>query len=181
MVARARNSCRRPFGVRLEILTSEEVAMKHYRVLVNVSLITYILLPTCADAAKARLQESKNHVRRISFPRKGNTATLKGTLQPYSNHIYRFWARCEQQVTIELRQTKELGRDGDLVFWIQSRGWYPAGRSSSVLEGIDKGGATNWSGILPGTGEYEIYVSNPPISDHPIVRSLPYRLRITRK
>lgn len=155
--------------------------MKHCRALVNVGLIAYILLPTCADAAKARLEESKNHVRRISFPRKGNTATLKGTLQPYFNHIYRFRAPGGQKVTIELRQTKELGRDGDLVFWIQSRGWYPTGRSTHVLEGIDKSGATNWSGILPGTGEYEIYVSNPPISDHPIVRSLPYRLRITSK
>ena len=67
------------------------------------------------------------------------------------------------------------------MFWIQTSGWYPTGRSTSVLEGIDKGGATNWSGLLPETGEYEIYVSNPPISDHPIGRSLPYKLTITTR
>jgi hypothetical protein len=144
-------------------------------------LIALALVPSrSANVAAAHLRESQDHVRKISLSH-GRTATvLKGALRPYTKHIYRFRARIGQEMTIQLR----LRRDGevsqkDLVFWVQSRGWYPPSSNTALLEGIDKGGVTNWSGILPGTGEYEIYVSNPPISDHAIRRSLPYTLEIT--
>jgi hypothetical protein len=157
--------------------------MKPYGSLIAASLITFMLLPPCiVGAAKARLGGSKDHVRQISFSRGGHTATLKGMLRPYSKHIYRFRARGGQEMSIELRFQKEgVGRDGDLVFWVQCRGWYPPGSRTAVLERIDKGGVANWSGILPGTGEYEIYVSNPPIGDHAIRRSLPYKLQMAIK
>jgi hypothetical protein len=60
-------------------------------------------------------------------------------------------------------------------------GCYVQGRSTALLEGIDKGGVTDWSGELPITGEYEIYVSNPPISDHVVKRALPYKLEVKIK
>lgn len=63
----------------------------------------------------------------------------------------------------------------DVVFWVQSRK-YSQGRDTLLLEGIFKGGVDDWSGELPVTGEYEIYVSNPPINDHLIKRALPYKL-----
>jgi hypothetical protein len=65
----------------------------------------------------------------------------------------------------------------DVVFWVQSKK-YVQGRNTALLEGIDKGGVADWSGELPITGEYEIYVSNPPVSDHPVKRALSYKLEV---
>jgi hypothetical protein len=157
----------------------EEVTMKGSGTLIVSVLITFMLLPSCTDTAKAATFELKDRGRQISLPHAGNSATLKATLRPNSKHLYWFRGRGGQDMNIKLQIQKDgLGRDGDVVFWVQGRNWYPRDRFNAILEGIDKGGVTNWSGILPGTGEYEIYVSNPPISDHPIRRSLQYELRI---
>jgi hypothetical protein len=76
---------------------------------------------------------------------------------------------------------EEFRPNPDLVFWVQAKGWFPPSKTTALLDGIDKGGVTDWSGRLPGTGEYEIYVSNPPISDHPLTSSKRYALEITIK
>lgn len=63
----------------------------------------------------------------------------------------------------------------DVVFSVQSRK-YLKGRDTLLLEGVFKGGVAEWSGELPVTGEYEIYVSNPPINDHPVKHAMRYKL-----
>jgi hypothetical protein len=69
---------------------------------------------------------------------------------------------------------------GDIVFWIQTRK-YLKGRNTLILEGIDKGGVDDWSGKLPATGEYEIYVSNPPYNDHTVKHKIHYILQVSIK
>ena len=64
-----------------------------------------------------------------------------------------------------------------MVFWIQSRK-YVANRDTLLLEGVDRRGETDWSGILPVSGEYEIWVGNPEISDHPVKRPVHYKLEV---
>lgn len=68
----------------------------------------------------------------------------------------------------------------DVVFWVQSRK-YVQGRDTLLLEGVYRGGVTDWSGELPVTGEYEIYVSNPEINDHPVKHALAYKLAVEIK
>jgi hypothetical protein len=143
------------------------------------SVILFTQAPLIVRAAPSG-HEGSQHVRQIRFSHGGTATVLTGVLRPYNRHTYRFRARVGQEMSIQLRLRKEgAGSKKDLVFWVQSRGWYPPSSNTALLEGIDKGGVTNWSGILPGTGEYEIYVSNPPITDHAVRHSLPYKLEIT--
>lgn len=158
-----------------------KLTVKLYGGLIAAILITHTQAALIVYAASAE-QEGSQRVRQISFGHGRRAAVLKATLRPYSKHIYRFRARVGQEMAIQLFFQKErAGREGDLVFWVQSRGWYRPGSSTALLEGIDKSGVTNWTGKLPGTGEYEVYVSNPPISDHAVRHSLAYKLEITIK
>ena len=109
-------------------------------------------------------------IRRISFARGQTSTILTARVKPYTNHVYRLYARSGQHMAVRLQAPVN-----DVVFWVQSRK-YSQGRDTLLLEGIFKGGVDDWSGELPVTGEYEIYVSNPPINDHLIKRALPYKL-----
>lgn len=135
-----------------------------------------LLLALSIYAGSTPLRRSHDQVRRIILSHKP-VIVLKGILRPYSKHIYRFRARAGEKLSIDLHCYAK--RAEDLVFWVQTKkGWYPPGESTALLKGIDKGGVTSWSGTLLGTGEYEIYVSNPPIADHPVYRPFPYTLQI---
>lgn len=113
-----------------------------------------------------------SRIRRISFARGQTSTILRARLKPYTNHVYRLSARKGQHMAVRLQAPVN-----DVVFWVQSRKYSP-GRDTLLLEGIYKGGVADWSGELPVTGEYEIYVSNPPVSDHPVKRALPYKLAV---
>jgi hypothetical protein len=118
--------------------------------------------------------------RRIRFERGHTDATLHHTLRPGTIHVHTFHARAGQRMSVRLRLTGgRAARAGDAVFWVQSKR-YIAGRNTTILEGIDpRGGAVDWSGELPLTGEYEIYLSNPEVSDHLIKYSLRYALAVS--
>ena len=118
---------------------------------------------------------AQNHsiIRRISFARGQTNTILTARLKPCTNHVYRLYGRRGQRMAVHL----QAPANDDVVFWVQSRK-YVQGRDTLLLEGIYKGGVADWSGELPVTGEYEIHVSNPPISDHPVKRALPYKLAV---
>jgi hypothetical protein len=124
-----------------------------------------------AELSSAFAQKATN-AHRIRFTHGQTKAVVRGELKPYTRHIYRLSARQRQRMTVRLQTPQD-----DIVFWIQSRKSIPQ-RNKYILEGIDKGGATDWTGELPLTGEYEIHVSNPPISDHEIKRTISYKLEV---
>jgi hypothetical protein len=128
----------------------------------------FVLL--CALLVSA--QPSQSDVRRIRFERNHSSTILRGNLRPYTNHIYRFHARQGQRMTVRVQSPAN-----DIVFWVQSRR-YVHGSSSLILGGIHRNGETDWSGELPLSGEYEIYVSNPPMSDHAVSRALYYEVEL---
>ena len=116
--------------------------------------------------------QKNNTAQRISFLRGQTSTVVRGKLSPQTNDIYRLSARSGQRMTVHLQSPK-----GNVVFWLQSKNYFPE-RSTYLLEGIDRGGDTDWMGALPFSGEYEIYVSNPRISDHSINATLSYTLKV---
>ncbi len=117
---------------------------------------------------------ASSQTRRIAFAPGQTSIVLRGRLKPYRHHLYRFHARAGQRLTLRLHSPRS-----DVVCWVEGTTYVRP--DTKVLEGIDKGGVTDWSGELPATEAYEIYVSNPPISDHRVRRILPYTLEITIK
>jgi len=111
-------------------------------------------------------------IRRITFAPGQTSTILRARVKPSSNHVYRLYARSGQHMAVRLQAP-----NNDVVFWVQSKK-YIQGRDTLLLEGVYKGGVVDWSGELPATGGYEIYVSNPPINDHPVKRALPYELAV---
>lgn len=73
-----------------------------------------------------------------------------------------------------------LPDENDLAFWVRGK---PSARegASLVLEGIHRNGATDWSGELPFSGEYEIHISRPPVSDYSGKRLPAYKLEVSIK
>jgi len=114
-------------------------------------------------------------VQRVAL-RKGQSDTvLEGRLKPNTRHLYKIRGNAGQKLSVRLEAA-----DGDVVLWVQSTRPVP-GNDSFILPGITKEGVTEWSGELPSSQDYEIYISNPRISDHPVTRVLPYTLRLTFK
>ena len=151
--------------------------MKAYGVIPR-SIVTGIILPLIVASSFGQ-SGSRNIVRQIKFEPEHTSAVLRALLRPYTSHIYRFHGREGQRIHVNLHVvTKKAEEQDDIVFWAQSRDYIP-GRNTLLLEGIDKGGVTKWSGELPVSGEYEIYISNPKISDHAVTRSLRYTLEVT--
>ncbi|HEX8474627.1 MAG TPA: hypothetical protein VF666_11380 [Pyrinomonadaceae bacterium] len=110
--------------------------------------------------------------RRISLERGESTVVLRGKLEPCKQRIYKLRARQGQRMSVVL-----LPDENDVVFWVRGR---PSLRESVslVLDGIHRNGVTDWSGELPFSGEYEIYVSRPPVSDRREKRVLPYKIEL---
>lgn len=134
-------------------------------------VVTACLLVMVCSAWAQRL----TRIQRISFARGQTSTILRGRLKPHTNHVYRFYARSGQHMVVRLQAPVN-----DVVFWVQSRK-YVQGRDTLLLEGVYRGGVTDWSGELPVTGEYEIYVSNPEINDHPVKHALAYKLAVEIK
>jgi hypothetical protein len=135
------------------------------------SLLAVLLAAVTGSALPPKITK----VQRVTL-RKGQTvAVLQGRLKPYTRHLYRFRGNAGQQLSVQLESA-----EGDAVLWVQSTRPVP-GTDSFVLPGITKEGVTEWLGELPASQDYEIYISNPRISDHPVTRVLPYTLRLTVK
>lgn len=103
---------------------------------------------------------------KIRFERGRSSIVLRGKLPPCDNRIYKFRARQGQNISVALRPM-----ESNLVFWVQ-------GLKAGLLQEIGKGGVTEWSGKLPETDEYEIYVSTPPVQNSEQTRLSPFRLKI---
>ncbi len=139
-----------------------------------------MLLPVLCLIMSLASARGVGPARRIRLGRGQSAATLSNVLRPGTSHVYTFHARAGQRMSVRLRLTdKRVAREGDVVFWVQSRK-YVAGSNSTYLEGIDpRGGEAEWSGQLPLTGEYEIYLSNPGAGDHEILRPLRYAVEVS--
>ena len=116
-------------------------------------------------------------IKKVRFQRGQNIALLQGTLHPQTHHVYRMVAHAGQHMRARLLGRSSFYEAPDMVFWIQSRK-YVANRDTLLLEGVDRRGETAWSGTLPVSGEYEIWVGNPEISDHPVKRPVHYKLQV---
>ncbi len=146
----------------------------------NVRALTLLPLLCLIVSLSSAQGVGRDLTRRVRFGRGQTGATLSSVLRPGTSHVYTFRARAGQRMSVRLRLTDKRGaREGDVVFWVQSKK-YVAGRNTAILEGIDpRGGAVEWTGQLPLTGEYEIYLSNPEVSDHEILRPLRYAVEVS--
>lgn len=117
-------------------------------------------------------QHGRNKVQRVRLARGESSTVLRGRLRPYANHVYRLHAREGQKMTVRVESPAD-----DVVFWVKTR---MSGREKHwlILEGVHRNGQTEWSGALPASGEYEIQISNPPVSDHPVRRALSYQVKL---
>lgn len=129
------------------------------------------LLLTFVCPAEAR-QSFRCGPRRIRFERGASSVALRGRLEPCRRRVYKLRARRGQKMSVLL-----LPEENDLAFWVRGARSAPA-RDSLVLKGIHRNGATVWSGELPFSGEYEIHVARPPVSDRPEKRVRPYKLEV---
>lgn len=156
------------------------LCIKYFRmVLVSLTLILLSAPLVCeAKAASKQTRPSRTSVFRINIGRKTGTHVLKQTLRPYATHIYRFRGVSGMDISLRLQSPEH---PVDVVFWIETKGWFRPDSNTALLAGIDKGGVTSWSGLLPGTGEYAIFVANPSISDHIVRRPLAYELEVKVK
>jgi hypothetical protein len=69
--------------------------------------------------------------------------------------------------------------EAEIGFAVQSL-HYPPGSNTRILDGIEpRAGNRDWAGELPVTGEYEIVVHNPPVSDKLDSRPIRYKLEVT--
>lgn len=128
-----------------------------------------LLLPILASSIQAQ-QPGGCKPRRMRFERGESSVTVRGKLEPCKRRIYKLRARQGQKMAVLL-----LPEENDIVFWV--RGVEPA-TGPLVLEGIHRNGMTDWSGELPFSGEYEISISRPPVSDSTRKRTLPYKLEV---
>lgn len=138
-------------------------------------LLRSLLMILISAVTISALPPKITKVQRVAFRKGQPEAVLEGRLKPYTRHLYRIRANAGQQLSVHLESA-----DGDVVLWVQSTRPVP-GNGSFILPGITKEGVTEWSGELPSSQDYEIYISNPRISDHPVTRVLPYTLRLTLK
>lgn len=149
-------------------------SMKVTRALMLLSILCLIVSLASAQSVGHGI------TRRIRFARGQTTATLSNVLRPDTFHDYLFRARAGQRMSVRLRLTdKRAVRQDDVVFWVQSKEFI-AGRNTKILEGIDpRGGEVEWSGQLPLTGEYEIYLTNPEFNDHEVKHPLRYVVEVS--
>ena len=120
----------------------------------------------------------KDYLKYLKFKRGKSSVVLHQTLQPGTTHTYRLRGRVGQIMEVRLSESSRTSHESPSAeFWVQTRE-YIRGRNTLFLEGFGKSGATDWSGKLPITGEYEIVISNPIIGDHVIESPVPYTLEV---
>jgi hypothetical protein len=151
---------------------------KSKKTILLVTVVLLVLLGGMLHAAK----RGNDKVKDLVFQPGQTSVTVEGNLAPYAKHIYKFRARAGQTMTVQLRVRGGSKQDAtDLAFWIQTCK-YVKGRDTLMLDGIDISGKSDkWSGTLPADGEYEIYVSNPPYSDHVVKHIIRYALEVSIK
>jgi hypothetical protein len=115
-------------------------------------------------AADAQTVHSvKPNAKRIQFPRKRNTAVVKGSVAPGGNEIHTFAARAKQQLTLKL-----TSENTEVLFILLS----PEGQIFG-----DALGTREWSGELPAKGNYKITIVNNQKGS----RDSAYTLEVTLK
>ncbi|MCA1638007.1 MAG: hypothetical protein LC768_06670 [Acidobacteria bacterium] len=133
-----------------------------------VALAFLLLLSFPASAQKSKQCKAQ----RFMFERGKSSIILRGQLEPCENRIYKFRARQRQKMSLRL-----YPEENDVVVYAQSTKYIPE-LGSNVLEGISRGGTTEWDGELPFSGEYELYITHPPVSNSTQQRTLPYKLEV---
>jgi hypothetical protein len=130
--------------------------------------------------APAFAQSKYDLVKQVRFERGASGATITGVLIYGAKHFYRLKARKGQTMSVKMIVANSK-YEADIGFTVQSL-QYPPGSNTRILDSIDsRGGNQDWSGELPVTGEYEIVVHNPPVSNKPDSRPMRYRLEVTIK
>jgi len=120
-------------------------------------LLTSIVL---AGTIVAQAQRGTSVVRRVSFPRGRTTAILRGAVRRGVSHDYLLRARGGQGMTVHLTAS------GDVSFSIMS----PNGNSLADF-------VSDWSGELPGSGDYRINVLPPTRNSNPAQYTLEVTIR----
>jgi len=102
-------------------------------------------------------------LKRVRFAKGTHTATLKGAVIRATKDKYLLGARAGQTMTVSITALEQ-----NAVFYI-------AGPDGSTLAGAeDESDITNWTGELPDSGDYSIYVS-------PTRGNASYTLKLTIK
>jgi len=134
-----------------------------------------ILVNTSAFA-----QSKYDLVKQVRFERGASGTTITGVLIYGAKHFYRLKARKGQTMSVKMSvvDSKDEAEIGFTVDSLQD----PPGSDTRILDGIDpRAGNHDWSGELPVTGEYEIVVHNPPVSDKPDSHPIRYKLEVIIK
>jgi len=106
---------------------------------------TFIVLVTLAISITALAQTGQKQ--RVRFPRGRTTAVLKGAVIRGTQNQYILGARAGQTMIVHI-----TSREKNAVFAILD----PNG---TALDGAEEGtDATDWTGRLPSTGDYSIWV-----------------------
>src|SRR5215472_11533774 len=149
------------------------------RVLAGGALIIGLLL---AESAASARTGTTTLVRQLRFKRGQTAALVRGVLKPGTKHVYKFRATAGQDARVRLfLAAGQKARPDDVLFAIQRVGDRLPGTNSQFLEGSYPQGNIDWSGKLPATSQYEIWVFNPAVSDHFINRALAYTLEVAIK
>jgi len=141
-------------------------------------ILIIILLVLTVVSIVGKLDAQTTPVKTLRI-RKGQSSILvRGILRPRAKQLYRLSGRAGQRLRVRLVSSRSSFEAFDAVLWVQSRKYYPGNKDTLLLEGVDRHGMTDWSGTLPITGEYEVIISNPDVSDHPIRHSVHYKLEV---
>src|ERR1044071_6008422 len=134
----------------------------------------FISIPTLGQTARAPSQ------RQIRFKDRQTSVQVRGVLKPETDHVYRFRAKAGQNARVHLvLGAKQKAQPWDVVFVVQHIGKHIPGTNTDILKGVDPHGEIDWTGRIPVDGEYEIWVSNPNITDHPITHPIRYILEVS--
>jgi len=119
--------------------------------IIRVGLIACILFSLSVDLAAqggGKLAEPSGKTQRVRFARGRTTAILKGAVVRGTQDRYILGARAGQTMIVHA-----TSREKNAVFTI-------LGPDGTALEGTDEGlDATDWTGELPLSGDYSIWVS----------------------
>jgi hypothetical protein len=105
-------------SVRYSVVPSKLPAMlqtKHYGLIPRSIVTALILLLIVASSFGQR--DSRGTGRQIKFE-PGRARSFRGLLRPYAHHMYRFHARAEQRIHVNLHVvSKKAEEQYDVVYW----------------------------------------------------------------
>lgn len=126
------------------------------------AMLLSLVASLCAMPLAAFAQKGTVVTRRVQFARGRTTAAIKGAAAWGTTYRYFINARAGQTMSVHLAGVPEAVIE-----------FYPSEAGTEPLEGAD--GVKDWSGTLPETGRYAIFVSHARDG----VKSAPYTLEIT--